>query len=250
MITDIMREAFLNALQRVDDEERLSRGFTVLKEGDIHKAIKLYIEPDASKHEVVLPHAVLDILNDDGVYEVQTGSPLPLLTKLRALIPDYKVTLVLPYRALTAHRWLDTESGELTGPRRKASRPKGIVSLSRSLYAVRELIGEENFSIRVIGLVVEDTRALDGYGKDKKRRATLLSRRPTDIVLDEVFREKSDYLRIIPTILGDTFTEPEFVTAIKSRSRYDRMFLNLLVTLGVLERSEGEGRAYLYRKLP
>lgn len=245
MITEGEKLGFLSAIERAKNEE-LSEGFSVYAEGLIHKSVKLYIEPDSEKHEVDLGHAVVDILNDDGAFEVQTGSPLPLIDKIKRLLKDYKVTLVLPYRVATRHLWLDTESGEIIEPKRKTEGKKGIISVSERLYAVRELIGMAGFSVRVIGIFASETRRLDGYGKEKKIRATLIERAPLSLFSDELFVKPSDYRRLLPPGLPEKFTARELLKLAKSRSRYDRLLIKLLLHLGVIASLGKQGRAELY----
>lgn len=228
--------------------EPISEGFNVYNEGLIHKAVKLYIEPDTERHEVHLPHAVADILTGGTVYEVQTGSPIPLIPKIRALLDEYKVTLVLPFRALTHHVWLDPDNGEATVPKRINARPKPIHTVARSLYAVRELIAHPGFSVRILPLAVDEVRLLDGYGKDRRRRATLTSRTPTRLLDDVELLSPCDYKIFVPDTLGDEFTAPEFLRRIGSRSRYDRIALSLLTYLGLIERTGKRGNAYIYRR--
>ena len=227
----------------------ISEGFNVYNEGLIHKAVKLYIEPNTECHEVHLPHAVADVLSGDTVYEVQTGSPLPLIPKIKALLDEYRVTLVLPFRALTHHVWLDPDSGEASVPKRINARPKPIHTASQSLYAVRELISHPGFSVRILPLAIDEVRLLDGYGRDRRRRATLVSRTPTRLLDDIELSSVDDYKIFIPDTLGDEFTAPEFLRAIKSRSRYDRIALSLLAHLGLIERTGKRGNAYIYRQI-
>ena len=244
---DIIR--FSEAVEAAKDEEPINEGFTVYNEGLIHKAVKLYIDSDPTHHEVKLGHAVADVLSSGVVYEVQTGSPLPLLPKIKSLLPDYPVTLVLPYRARTRHLWLDPDSGEISAPKRIASPQKSIHTLSRSMAAVKELIGAPGFSIRPMALAVDELRLLDGYGKTRKIRATFISRTPCELLDDFVLTDIEDYRLLLPDSLGEEFTAPEFLSAIRSRSRYDRITLNLLSYLGCIERVGKRKNAYIYRRL-
>jgi len=40
----------------------------------MHASLKAYIEPDESKYEVAHNGYIVDILRDDGVVEIQTGT--------------------------------------------------------------------------------------------------------------------------------------------------------------------------------
>ncbi len=234
------------ACSRVLAGEELSSGFTDYNEQFIHKAVKLYIDPDPAHHECPLLGGVADVFSDGNVYEVQTGSFAPLLPKLRRFLTEYKVTLVHPLIALTHRRWLDKESGEISERPKRRGRARTLHSLAFELYKIRELIAHPNFSVRVLYLECDEFRALDGWDRTKKRGATLLGRIPLDVIAEETLTEPEDYKRLLPDI--DTpFLAKDYLKAIKSRSRYDTYALRLLCDLGFLKR-EKQGNAYLYSR--
>lgn len=239
---------FADALARVALMEKLSEGFTVYSEGSVHKAIKLYLEPQAERHEVPLCGGVADIYNENGVFEVQTGSTAPLLPKLRRLLPDYKVTLVHPFPIRTAHRWLDRESGEISAPKGKGG-SRSPYSVGRVLYPLRELIGKPGFSVLILAYECDEYRVLDGWDKSRRRGATLLGKIPTRLVGELRLTDIEEYKALLPDTLGDTFTAKDYMRAIKSRSRYDAVNLKLLSELGIIELAGKQGRAFLYKRV-
>ncbi len=242
-----MLERFALAKARVISEEMLSEGFSVYQERAIHKTVKLYIDPDREHHEVPIMDSVADVYNESGVFEVQTASPLPLLPKIEKLLASgYSVTLVFPYPAITRHRWLDKETGEIVPTKARKVTPTGYHKVARSLYAVRKFVGRVGFSIRLLPLEIEEYRILDGRGRDKKRGATLLEKLPLSLIEDISLVTPVDYLRLLPVTLGGSFTAPEYKRATHSRSRYDTVMLKFLVDIGVLRREGKRGNAYLY----
>ena len=246
--TGIDTVRFSEALRRVAMEERLSEGFSVYSEKAVHKAVKLYVEPDSLKHEIPLLGGVADIFNDNGVTEVQTGAFTPLVPKLRRILPEHPVTIIHPFALRTAHRWLDPDSGEISSPERKGS-ARSIYSAARNLYGIREFIGHPNLSVRILAYECEEFRRLDGWGKAKRRGATLLGRLPTRLVGELVLRDVRDYAVFIPRELGSQFTQSEFLKASGSRSRYDKVCVPLLEHLGAIRLVGKQGRAHLYEKV-
>ena len=238
---------FAEAARRVALEEKLSEGFSVLAERAVHKTFKLYLEPRAECHEVPLMGGVCDILNESGVTEVQTGALAPLIPKLKRLLPHYKVTVVHPFAIHTAHRWLSRETGEISEPTRRGTQ-RPIHSVGRELYSIRELIGHPNLTVVIYAYECEEFRALDGYGRDKKRGATLLGKHPTRLVGELRLTAREDYLVFLPDSLGREFTMAEYLRAVKSRSRYGALSLKLLVCLGFVKQVGKRGRAFLYER--
>ena len=234
------------ACSRVLAGEELSDGFTVYNEQFIHKAVKLYLDPDPSHHEYPLMGGVADVFSDGEIYEVQTGSFAPLLPKLRRFLSEYKVTLVHPLISLTHHRWLDRDSGEISPPPRRSGKPKGLHSLGFELFKIRELIEHPNFSLRVIFLECDEFRVLDGWDKSKKRGATLLGKIPLGIIDEITLKGRDAYKMLLPDTLGKSFLAKDYMRAIGSRSRYDVYSLRLLTELGFVKRAAKVGNAYLY----
>lgn len=240
---------FGDAMRRVAMEEKLSEGFSVYSEGAVHKAVKLYVDPDPDHHEVPLLGSIVDVFNESGVTEVQTGSFTPLLPKLRKLLDKYPVTVLHPFPIRTAHRWLDKETGEMSTPKNKG-RHKSPYSVAAAVFGIRELIGHPNLKIRILAYEREEFRALDGRGKTRKRGATMLGRLPTRLVGEYSFAAVSDIRDFIPEGLSKTFTQKEYLKAIKSHSRYDTIAIKLLEYFGVVRKIGKQGRAYLYEITP
>lgn len=262
----IDKDSFLSARERVILEERTSQGFTVLNEKALHKTIKLALDPNTAHHECCLLGYVADIFDGRTVTEVQTGGFAPLKKKLTALLLHYPVTLVHPIITHTAHKWLDTLSGEIITPTRRGSSygaytslltdadtgermsfSSALHSVAFELFKISELISNPRFTLRLLFLECEEFRRLDGKGRDKKRGATLIERLPTRLVGELTLGTRSDYLAFLPESLPESFTSADFLLAIKSRSRYDTYTLRLLFSIGLLNRKK-EGRAYIYTR--
>ena len=47
-------------------------GIGTLGEKSLHAALKLYYEPDSSRHEIPVGQYVADIVNEEGIIEIQT----------------------------------------------------------------------------------------------------------------------------------------------------------------------------------
>lgn len=242
---EVDQVAFARAMERVTMGEKLSEGFSVYRESYVHKAVKLYLEPNEERHEISLLGSVADIFDGDTVTEVQTGSFAPLLPKLEKLLKSYPVHLVHPFPLITHKRWQDTETGELTVPKRTGPM-KSLFSVARDIYALRELIPSDNLTLTVLAYECDEYRLLDGYGKEKKRRASLLGKIPTRLIGSISFSSREDYLAFLPDGLPSRFTASDFLRLIKSRSRYDTMALKLLLYLGYVKEIGKQGRAKLY----
>ena len=241
------RERFKSATARaISDSPDLFSGIGTLSEKVMHRAIKLYIEPDVTRHEIELSGSVADIYNGEGIFEIQRRAFSYLKPKLKKFLPEYPVTVVHPIVARKRVRWLDRESGEIVSTKRSI-KGKTVYDSAYELYQLREFIGRAGFRVRILMLECDEYRALDGYGADRKKRASVLECIPTDI-LDEIeLLSISDYGIFLPEGLPREFSSRDFLRLSRSRSRYSYYSLRLLCELGLLSRKK-VGRAFIYRK--
>ncbi len=243
IITDDAR--FQSARSAVLSESVAWEGIGTLSERSLHKMLKLYIEPDTSKHEVGYKGLIVDVKNEDGIYEVQTRSYERLVPKLRRILPASRVTVVCPLAAEKYMRWLDRTTGEMS-ERRKSPKRENAYDAFRMLFGIRELIKHPNLRVRLVHMQVEDFRALDGWDRTKKRGSNRVERIPTRIISEEELCSVSDYLDKLPAELGVEFTAPELSRAIKRRPRYTFYVLKLLQATGAVREVGKRGRATLY----
>ena len=114
MIADSFRRAKLRVLA----EEVKTDGVGGLSEKAIHKILKLTFEPNTDFHEVKFLGSVADIKNGEGIIEIQTKDLFRLESKLEKFLAVSPVTVVIPLIREKYIRWIDTETGEITEPRK------------------------------------------------------------------------------------------------------------------------------------
>ncbi|MBQ2876091.1 MAG: hypothetical protein IJE25_03690 [Clostridia bacterium] len=226
--------------------EHDSLGIGGLSERTLHKTLKLCFEPREEHHEREYLGMVVDILNENGVTEIQTRSLEKLDKKLSRLLPEMKVDLVYPIAVKRWMAWVDPESGDVSEPRRIPRRGRAADALLE-LYRISKHLENENLTVTLVLLNTLEYKEKNGVGKDKKKWATRLERIPTELVDIITLKNKHDYFRLIPESLGKSFTASEFYKAAAFRTRRAYYALMLLCELGVLSR-EKAGRAYLYSK--
>ena len=77
-------ERFIETKEAVLASERERNGIGTLGEKSLHLILKSYYEPLYALHEQKLGRYVADILNEDGVIEIQTRSLSAMRKKLEA----------------------------------------------------------------------------------------------------------------------------------------------------------------------
>ena len=87
---------------------------------------------------------------------------------------------------------------------------------------------------------------LDGYGKDKKKRATKCDKFPLSLVAEYDIETPMDYMMLLPAELPDRFTAKEFARLAKIPLGLSQTTLLLLHELGLVLRTDKKGNAYIY----
>ena len=235
------REAVLGGEYPSSDD-----GIGTLGERVLHRILKLYTDPCRENHEVSYLGYVVDVMNCDGITEIQTRDFARLSRKLGAFLGETHVTLVYPITRYKTLVWLDPETGEAEKPRKSPRRGRPSDALPE-LSRISEHLGCSTLTVKLFMLDTEDYREKNGRGKDRKHYATRYERIPTELVEVITLRAKEDYKRLIPDTLGEAFTAREFEKAAALRGRRAYFSLKLLLDLGALAR-EKVGRGYLYRR--
>ena len=218
-----------------------------LSEKTTHAILKYYIEPDASCHEIRVGSFFADVKNEQGIFEIQTKQFYRLYDKLTFFLKEYPVTVVYPIVHYNYLRWIEPETGCIHPPRRS---PKigTIYHVLPELYQIKSFLNHPNFRLKLILLDVSEYRYLDGYGPDRKKRATRCDRIPSALLAEEDFFTQADYVKFLPNNLPAPFTSRDYHIATKLPSKAASTALNVLHEKQVIIRNGKRGNAFLYEK--
>ncbi len=241
---DLDETSFAAACRAVQETGRADQGVGTLGEKTLHAVLKRMIEPDMSRHEVKLGRYTADILNERGVFEVQTRSLHKLKPKLAALLPYYPVTVVAP---VVENKWLltmDPETGELTGRRKSPKREKPADVLPALVY-LKAFLQDPHFSLLLVRLEGEELRRVTGRKRHPVERMEFA---PTRFLGAVRLRSAEDYADLLPEELSETFTAEELGKAMGIRKGDRSAAASVLCCLGTIEQRGKRGRAYLYAR--
>ena len=239
--------AFLRVRDEVLSREREQKGIGTLGEKSLHAVLKAYYEPFGALHEQKLGRYVADILNEEGVTEIQTQGLSKMRDKLRAFTAVTHVTVIHPVVRNKWLSWVDPETGE-TSPKRKSPKRGTLYDAFWELMFLRELLPDENLTICLVLLDMEETRYLNGWSRDKKRGSSRMDRFPTALVSETVLNTREDWFVFVPEELPETFTRKEFAAAAGIRAECAGWCIAVLEAVGVLVHDGKRGREYLYRR--
>ena len=240
------RERFAEICERYRNRSRERAGIGTLGEKTLHAVLKDYFQEDERFQEFTVDGYVADVVRGGEVVEIQTRDLYRLAPKISTFLVENRVTVVHPIALTKTVFWMDPETGECIS-QRKSNKKGKVIDILPELYGLRQFLVNEKFRICVLLLNVNEYRVLDGYGKDKKKRATKLDRYPTALI-DEIYLENAeDYRRFLPDELPEAFASSEFRIAAKCDTFTAQRSLNILSQLGILECIGRRGRQKAYR---
>ncbi len=229
----------------LDTHQRYNIG--TYNEKKLHIILKKYFEEEPAYHEIPTNGYIADIRRDGIITEIETSGFSGLKPKLAAYLPEYKVRLVYPLASVKYLSWINPEDGEITS--RKKS-PKKATAYNALFEMVRILpyVKNENLTVLVPFLEIDEYRMLDGWSRDKKKGSNRYERIPTDLFQIEEFASDDDFVKYIPENCVKDFTLADFAKAAHVPAREVSGIVRVLMERGLLERTGKKGNAYLYTR--
>ncbi len=231
-------------------EQGADNKITTYKERSLHSSLKAYFCPDESMHEIKIGRFFADACDGTKIFEIQTGSLGPLEKKIKFYLENTELDIVIVHPIAKNRKiyWLDGE-GELQGTPKLSSSHKSLADGISNLYYLRNYIGNPRVSFCFVLMEIDEVRLLDGYGKNKKIRATSVDRVAGEIYSVHYVRSVTDVREIIlPLLPSSPFTREELSRSLK----LDKMHLwsaqKLLCELEIVS-CERDGKRLLFQKL-
>jgi hypothetical protein len=235
------------AFEIAAQQQREKNGIGTLGEKTLHAVLKLYIEPQQANHEKKVGRYVADILNENGITEVQTRNFSAFRKKLECFLAQNKVTVVYPIAQIKWLTWIDTATGQATIKRKspKTGKPYNIFF---ELYRIKHLLQHPNLSFCICMLEMQELRYLNGWSKDKKKGSSRCDGIPSDIISEIYIRSKDDYQQLIPRELPQQFTAKDYKKYSGLTLGAAQTALNVLFAVGAVNRTGKIGNAYIYER--
>ncbi|MGN0593977.1 MAG: hypothetical protein ACI4I6_02355 [Hominimerdicola sp.] len=246
-VTNLDKLGFQIACDKIIGVQREKNGIGTLSEKTLHAVLKNYFEPHEDNHEIPVGGFVADIVNENGIIEIQTRQFNKLLRKLEAFLEFCNVTVVYPMPVIKYVRWLDLETGELS-ERRKSPKTAKIYDIFDELYKIKFTLDNPRFRLCICMLEAEDIRYLNGRSKDRKRGSSRCDRIPIRLIDEIYISSPEDFKIFIPESLPQQFTSLDYAKHCKISRNLAQTGLNVLTYLEVVERAGKSGNTIIYRK--
>lgn len=217
------------------------------KEKKLHIILKKYFEENTDYHEVPINGYIADICRDGVITEIETSGFSGLNNKLAAYLPEYKVRLVYPLAHVKYISWIDPQDGQITS-RKKSPKKENIYSALFEAVRILPHIKNENLTILVPYLEMDEYRLLTGWSRDRKKGSDRYERIPIDLLKIEELSSDYDYIRHIPNDCTANFTRADFAESAHISLREAGGILRVYTERGLLSQTGKKGRAFLYSR--
>ena len=244
--SDRFADATKRALQR---EKGLHGSVGTQNEKTLHAALKNYYAPFSDDQEVKLGGYFADAVGEDGIFEIQTRQLYKLKEKLGAFLEFSRVTVVYPSACVLGTVYINEDSGEIV----KETPPRKINSYLKvfeELYSIRGFLPNENLRVIIARLNIQKRVYFRGnevpnLSSRNARKKCRIEKIPLEFREEIVLGNKADYERFLPEDLPDEFTKKEFAKA--ARESASSLRLEVLRTVGIIERTGKKGNSFLYK---
>lgn len=246
MKIEFNKESFALLAERAFLDEKNDSGIGTLGEKAVHQTVKSYIEPRPEYRERKVFGFVADILNENGVFEVQTRSFEKLPKKIEKALPEYPVTVVYPLVRDKKICWLSPDTGEIAEIKKSPKHEYPCDALAE-LSKIGKFIGKENFSVCLMFISAEEYRLLDGWDKSRKKRATKYNIYPVELLEILEIKNVSDLHQLIPENLPEIFEARDFYKCILRKGRGAFYALKFMVDKGIFIQIGKRSNAKIYK---
>lgn len=270
MINEKEKTRFEDLCRKIAAEDLNGSGIGTMSEKRMHKTFKHFICSDPSCHEVrIRPDGspgiseeaseripetgrggfIADVFSKGEITEIQTGGFYPMKKKLEFYLQstDFRVTVLHPLVGIKWTVWIDPETGDTT-KRRRSPKKESPQSLLPELFWISEHLKSDRLYFRLPVIEAEEYKMLDGYGKNKKIRATKYERFPISLIDDVTYSAIEICGALFPAELTGEFTSSDFTKATGLRGRRLSSALKLLCLCDVIEKCGKRGKSFIYMK--
>lgn len=236
---------FHHVIQSRRTQKKERQGIGTMGEKTVHAVLKDCYTKEEGQQEIPVSGFVADIFTGRQIIEIQTRNFNALRKKLECFLKLCPVTVVYPIAHIKWLIWIDEETGEMTAKRKSPVKGTEYLAFSE-LYKIKNFLSNDNFSIRLVLLDMEEYRLLNGWSKDKKKGSTRYDRLPVKLIRETKIECWQDYRMFIPAELGDGFSVKDFAKAAHINKKLAGLVVHILHEMGVIKRTGKKGNAWLY----
>ena len=219
----------------------------IMNETSLHADLKSFYALPGDQLEQPVEGYLVDIVRDEQLIEIQTKNFSAMKSKLNALLDHYFIRLVHP---IAYERWIVRVSKDNQLISRRKSPKRGYLEeLFKELVRIPKLAGHPHLSIEVLMTQEEVVWRDDGQGSWRRKGWSVADRRLIQVLSRRLFDEAEDYAALLPTSLGESFTNRDLVEYLRIKPRVAGQMTNCLRKMSLIKKIGDRDRYILYQKI-
>ena len=215
-----------------------------LREGALHRDLKLLYASDAALTEQLVGRYVVDVLDGNHVIEIQTSNFGALNGKLDELLETHSVTVVYPIavnKVLVKH----TASGE---QRRRSPRIGTTMDIFDELVYVPTLLDRPNLDLELTYVSIEEHREFDAKRAWRRRHWVVSERRLEHVERQERFNSMTNLFSKFTEDLPSEFTTATIASCLGTTRNRAQKFAYCFRHSEVIQACGKDGNAVIYQR--
>lgn len=218
----------------------------LLNESNLHSALKHVYSGTNAVHESNVDGYVVDVIQNDSIIEIQTGSFTKIRPKIAELLSRYHVKLVYPIASEKTIVVYDSKKENVLYKRRSPKKGE-LIDIADEIIHIPGLITHPNFSLEVVLTKEEEIRSADGRGSWRRKGISILDRKLLDIISRVNFDHARDYLMLLPDSTPSAFTNRQLAQLMRKPVRKIQKLTYSFKKMGLLEVIGRQGNAQVFR---
>ena len=217
----------------------------LLNEKPLHASLKEWYANPGDRFEVAVDGFVIDLVQDDLLVEIQTGSFTSIKSKLTDLTHRHRVRLIYP---IAKEKWivkLPTAASDKTS-RRKSPKRGRMVDLFWEMVSIPQLLENPNFEVEVLMIQEDEVRRFEGRRRWRRKGWGIQERRLLDVVDRELFKQPSDWLKLLPENLVEPFTTKDLADTMDISRDLAQKMTYCLRQVSVIKQAGKRRHSHLY----
>ncbi len=218
-----------------------------LNEKPLHAGLKAWYAQPGDHTEVPLEGYVIDIVRDDLLIEIQTGSFASIKAKVADLVVRHRLRLVYP---VAREKWLLKlpPDGRGRATRRKSPKRGTWVDVFHELVSLASLVPQPSFSVEVLLVQEEEARRFDARRAWRRGGWVTHERRLVQVTDCRLFASANDYMALVPAGLPEPWTTAALAAALGKPRRLAQRMAYCLREMGAIAPVGKHGNAILYSR--
>jgi ribosomal protein S25 len=219
-------------------------GIGLLNEKPLHASLKAWYAQPGDRFEVPVGRFVIDIVRENLLLEIQTGSFASIKSKLAALVESHQIRLIYP---IAQEKWIVqlAKDGSRVATRRKSPKRGRVEDLFWNMVSIPQLISSGNLSLEVLMIREEEARRHERGRKWRRKGWVTAERRLLEVVDRRVFARPADWLALLPQGF-EPFTARDLAEAMGIRLELAQKMAYSLREAKLVKLIGKRGRANLY----